>query len=43
VVKVEKVPEKLIGADIDAVSEWIHASKINNVAKENTSSFIRDD
>jgi DNA helicase HerA-like ATPase len=43
VVKVEKVPEKLIGADIDAVSEWIHASKINNIAKENTSSFIRDD
>lgn len=41
-IKVEKVEEKLIGADIDAISEWEQAKRIKEIARESTSGFIRE-
>jgi DNA helicase HerA-like ATPase len=43
VVKAEKVPEKLIGADIDAVGEWLQAKRLKEMGRESTSDFIRSD
>jgi len=40
-VKVEKVEEKLLGADIDAVSEWQEDAKLSSVAVEKTSEMIK--
>ncbi|MEM3684470.1 MAG: ATP-binding protein [Conexivisphaerales archaeon] len=40
-VKIEKVAEKLMGADINAVEEWAQAKRQKNVAKESTAEFIR--
>jgi DNA helicase HerA-like ATPase len=39
--KVDKVEEKLLGADIDAVSEWREDAKLSTVAKERTSELIK--
>ncbi len=39
--KVDKVEEKLLGADIDAVSEWQEDAKLATVAKERTSELIK--
>ncbi|MEM3685170.1 MAG: ATP-binding protein [Conexivisphaerales archaeon] len=43
IVKIEKVPEKLMGADINAVGEWSQTARIKNMAKESTSQFIREE
>ncbi|MEM0118371.1 MAG: ATP-binding protein [Conexivisphaerales archaeon] len=40
-VRVEKVAEKLMGADINAVEEWAQAARLKKVAKESTADFIR--
>ncbi|MDV3293933.1 MAG: ATP-binding protein [Nitrososphaerales archaeon] len=39
--KVDKVEEKLLGADIDAVSEWREDAKLATVATERTSELIK--
>ena len=39
--KVDKVEEKLLGADIDAVSEWHEDAKLATVAAEKTSELIK--
>jgi len=39
--KVDKVEEKLLGADIDAVSEWREDAKLATVAQERTSELIK--
>ncbi len=39
--KVDKVEEKLLGADIDAVSEWREDVKLPTVAHERTSELIK--
>ena len=39
--KVDKVEEKLLGADIDAVSEWQEDAKLASVAVEKTSELIK--
>ena len=39
--KVDKVEEKLLGADINAVSEWHEDVQLKNVAVEKTSELIR--
>jgi DNA helicase HerA-like ATPase len=39
--KVDRVEEKLLGADIDAVSEWREDAKLSGVAQERTSELIK--
>jgi DNA helicase HerA-like ATPase len=39
--KIDKVEEKLLGADIDAVSEWREDVRLKNVAVEKTSELIK--
>jgi DNA double-strand break repair helicase HerA and related ATPase len=39
--KIDKVEEKLLGADIDAISEWAEKTKMASIAAEKTSELIR--
>jgi hypothetical protein len=39
--KIDKVEEKLLGADIDAVSEWRENVRLKSVAVESTSELIK--
>ncbi|MEM3810877.1 MAG: ATP-binding protein [Conexivisphaerales archaeon] len=41
IVKVEKVEEKLTGADIDAVKQWSESQSRSGIAREDTSEFIK--
>jgi DNA helicase HerA-like ATPase len=41
--KVDKVEEKLLGADIDAVSEWLDDVRLKKVAVERTSELIKSE
>jgi len=43
IVKIEKVEEKVMGADISAVKEWTERVEISEIAKVNTSELIRTD
>jgi len=42
-VHVEEVKEKVMGADQSAVSQWVNAEKINNIAIEKTQKLIQKD
>ncbi len=41
IVKIEKVEEKLLGADIDAVKQWSESKERSGMARENTDEFIK--
>ena len=41
--KIDKVEEKLMGADIDAVAEWSERAKVESIAAGTTSDSIREE